>query len=76
MKGFLKSIDSLPLLIKLIFCIPAVHFVWGIYRIVSALEAGNLTALVIHIILFFLEPVMCVVDFIMILLTGSALKLA
>jgi hypothetical protein len=75
MKEFLKSLDNLPLLVKLILCIPAIHIVWGIYRIISALDAGNAVALIIHIILLFI-PIMWIVDFVMILLTDNVLKLA
>ena len=75
MKEFLKSLDNLPLLVKLILCIPAIHIVWGIYRIISALDAGNVVALIIHIILLFI-PIMWIVDFVMILLTDNVLKLA
>ncbi len=75
MKEFLKSLDNLPLLVKLILCIPAIHIVWGIYRIISALDAGNVVALIIHIILLFI-PIMWIVDIFMILLTDNVLKLA
>ena len=75
MKEFLKSLDNLPLLVKLILCIPAIHIVWGVYRIISALDAGNVVALIIHIILLFI-PIMWIVDIFMILLTDSVLKLA
>lgn len=76
MKEFLKSIDNLPLLVKILLCIPAVHLVWGIYRIVSALNAGNMIALIVHIVLLFFEPIMWVADLIMIILTGNVFKIA
>ena len=75
MKDFLKSIDNLPLLVKLLLCIPAIHIVWGVYRIISALDSGNVLALVVHIILLFI-PIMWAIDAIMILLTGNVFKLA
>ena len=75
MKEFLKSIDNLPLLVKLLLCFPAIHIVWGVYRIISALDSGSVLALVVHIILLFI-PVMWIIDAIMILLTGNVFRLA
>ena len=75
MKEFVKSMDGLPLLVKLLLCIPAIHIIWGLYRIVSALDAGNLLAIVVSIVLLFV-PVMWIIDLISVLLLGHVLKLA
>ncbi len=76
MKEFLNSIDNLPILVKLLLCIPAVHIIWGIYRIVSALNARSTAALIVHVILLFFEPIMWIADLVMIILTGNVFKLA
>ncbi|MBR4895710.1 MAG: hypothetical protein K6G29_12235 [Clostridiales bacterium] len=75
MKDFLKSLDSLPILVKVILAIPALDIVWGIYRIVSAIDAKNTVALVVSIILLFV-PIMWIIDIVMILLQGRVWKLA
>ena len=75
MKDFLKSLDSLPILVKVILAIPALDIVWGIYRIVSAIDAKNTVALVVSIILLFV-PITWIIDIVMILLQGRVWKLA
>ena len=75
MKAFLKSLDSLPILVKVILAIPALDIIWGIYRIVSAIDAKNTVALVVSIILLFV-PIMWIIDIVMILLQGRVWKLA
>ena len=75
MKEFVKSMDGLPLLVKLLLCIPAIHIIWGLYRVASALDAGNLLAIVVSIVLLFV-PVMWIVDLVSVLLLGHVLKLA
>lgn len=46
----IQAIDDLPLLVKLILCIPAIDIIWGIYRVIKYLEPMNLLMLVISIL--------------------------
>lgn len=46
MKDLLKAIDSLPWIVKLILCIPALDIVWAIYRIVKGVVKKD-TALIV-----------------------------
>lgn len=48
--ALIAAIDDLPLIVKLILCIPAIDIVWGIYRIVKYLEPMNVLMLVISIL--------------------------
>ena len=75
MKEFVNSPDSLPILVKVILALPALDIIWGIYRILSALDAKNTVALVVSIILLFI-PFMWIIDIVMILLQGRVWKLA
>ncbi|MCR4906609.1 MAG: hypothetical protein K6A33_11080 [Clostridiales bacterium] len=75
MKEFINSLEGLPLLVKLILALPTLDIVWGIYRILSALDAKNTVALVVSIILLFV-PFMWIIDIVMILLQGRVWKLA
>ncbi len=75
MKEFVTSLDSLPILVKVILALPALDIIWGIYRILSALDAKNTVALVVSIILLFI-PFMWIIDIVMILLQGRVWKLA
>lgn len=70
MKELIDSIDSLPILIKVILAIPALDIIWGIYRIVCSLTDNDTTALVISIVLLFI-PFMWIIDIVFIILKGN-----
>ena len=51
MKNFLKSMDDLPYLIKIIFALPGIDsFTWGIYRIIKGIDENDMFKIVIGII--------------------------
>ena len=75
MKEFLNSLDSMPLLVKLILALPALDIVWSIYRIVSAVYKKNTPALIVSVVLLFI-PITWIFDIVMVLLTGSVFKMA
>ena len=75
MKDFINSLDSMPLLVKIILAIPALDIVWSIYRIVSAVYKKDMVALIVSIVLL-LIPITWIFDIVMILLTGSVFKMA
>lgn len=70
MKELIKQIDNLSILIKIILAIPALDIIWGIYRIVHALDDNNTMALVISIILL-LIPFMWIIDIVCIIMNGN-----
>ena len=50
MRTFIDSVDSLPLLVKVLLAIPALDIIWGIYRIVCALDEKDVIALVVALL--------------------------
>lgn len=50
---FLKLIDNLPWIAKLILCIPVLNIVWAIYRIVKGVTQNNTVSLVAGIVWIF-----------------------
>ncbi len=50
MKDFLKAIDGLPFIVKLVLCLPFVDFAWAIYRIVKGVANKDTFMLVIGIV--------------------------
>lgn len=51
MKGFIKAVDDLPWIVKLILALPGLDsFCWGIYRIVKGLDKNDLVQIVVGII--------------------------
>jgi hypothetical protein len=72
MKSLIKAMDNLPLLIKLILCIPAVAIVWMIYRVCRGLDKNNLVGVVLAIVLVFVGiPFMWLIDLLCILVKGN-----
>lgn len=70
MKDFIKAIDKLPLIVKLILCIPGLEIVWGIYRVLRSLVKKNIFALIIAILLIVPGATfMWVIDLICVLFT-------
>ena len=50
MKSFVKAMDNLPWIVKLILCLPALDIVWAVYRIVKGLATKNILILVFGIL--------------------------
>ncbi len=50
MKEFIKTIDDLPFIAKLILCLPILDIVWAIYRIVKGADKKDTFLLIIGII--------------------------
>lgn len=64
MKEFLKAIDELPFIAKLILCIPALDIVWTVYRLIKSIDAQNTAGIVVSIILLFCAPFVWLIDLI------------
>lgn len=72
MKGFIKWMDSAPLLIKILFALPVLNVVYAIYRIAKGLDKGNLLLVIVGIIWIFLgTTILWIVDLICIILFGK-----
>ena len=50
MKDFIKMINDLPKLVKIILCIPVLDIIWAIYRIVKGIDKKNNVLLVLGIL--------------------------
>ena len=50
MKNFLKEMDNLPKLLKLILCLPARDIIWGVYRIIKGVTKESLVQLIVGIL--------------------------
>ena len=50
MKAFIKAVDELPWILKIILCFPALDIVWAIYRIVKGVEKNDGTLILLGII--------------------------
>lgn len=57
MKGFIKWMDNAPFILKIIFSLPGINIIYGIYRIVKGLDKGNMVMLIVGILWIFLGAV-------------------
>ncbi len=53
MKGIIKGFDGLPWIVKVIFALPGLDFLWGIYRLLKGLDKKNGFLILVGIIWIF-----------------------
>ncbi|HAK05261.1 MAG TPA: hypothetical protein DCM23_00955 [Firmicutes bacterium] len=41
MKSFIKAFDDLPFFLKIIFALPGLDFLWGIYRLIKGIDTKS-----------------------------------
>ncbi len=51
--GFVKAVDGLPWIIKLILALPGIDVVYGIYRLVKGLAKNDLVLIVAGLVWIF-----------------------
>lgn len=72
MKNLIKTFDDLPLIVKVIFCIPMLDIIWSIYKLCKSLDKGNVLGIVLAILTiipgaFFIW----IIDLVTVLLNGN-----
>ncbi len=50
MKNLIKAFDDLPLIVKVILCIPMLDIVWSIYKIARSADKSNLLGIILGIL--------------------------
>ena len=50
MKDFIKTLDELSDVAKILLCLPLINIVWGIYRIVKSIDANNVLGVVVGVL--------------------------
>ena len=72
MKDFIKTMENLPLIVKLILALPALDIVWNIVRLLKSVAKNNVVGIVLALILIFVgAPFMWLIDLICIVLKGK-----
>ncbi len=70
--SFVKAMDDLPLILKIILCIPFLDIIWAIYRIVKGVSTNNLLMVIIGILWIIPgSAFLWIVDIIAIILTNK-----
>lgn len=72
MKQLIKSVENLPLIIKLILAIPGLDIFWNVFRVVRSLAKENILGAVLAVALIIIGiPFMWLVDLICLFASGS-----
>jgi hypothetical protein len=72
MKDIIKTVEGLPLIIKLVLALPCLDIVWAVMRVIRSLNKNNLVGVVIAIALIIVGlPFVWLFDIICILLKGN-----
>lgn len=72
MKSFIKAIDNLPTLVKLILALPGLDIVWVVYRLLRSLVKNNILGVIVAVIAIIVGlPWLWLVDIICILINGK-----
>ena len=72
MENLIKSIDNLPMLIKLIFALPALDVIWVVYRLMRSLVKKNVIGLVIAIAAIIIGlPWLWIIDILCLIFMGK-----
>ena len=50
MKEFIKAVDNLPWIVKIILSLPGIDLVWAIYRIIKGVANNDAVLIVVGII--------------------------
>lgn len=74
MNSIVKSFDSLPRIVKIIFALPVLDIIWAIYRLCRSIAKNNLLAIVLSVVMLILCPaIFWIVDLITTIIAGKVL---
>jgi hypothetical protein len=75
MKEFIKAMDDLPFIVKLLLCLPVLDIIWNIYRICKSADKNNNTGIILGVIVLLLGSctVVWLVDLISVILKKEVL---
>ncbi len=69
MKSFIKTFDDLPFILKVIFALPGLDFLWGIYRLLKGIDQKKTILIVAGIVWLFLGwGILWIIDLVTIIL--------
>ena len=69
--NFVKAMDNLPFILKLILALPGLDIVWGIYRLVKGIAKINLFLTIIGIVWTFAGwAILWIIDIITVIVNG------
>ena len=74
MKSFVKAMDNLPLIVKIILALPMIDIVWVVYRLIKSISHENVLGIVLGILLLFIGiPFLWLIDIITLIIKNDVL---
>lgn len=74
MQKLINAIDELPLIVKIIFAIPALDIIWNIYRLCRSIVNNNIIGIILAVLLLTVGlAFMWLIDIICLLLNQKVL---
>ena len=72
MKNFIKAMNDLPWIVKLILCFPMLDIVWNITRLIRSIDKNNMLGIVLDIVLLVVgAPFVWLIDLICVITKGN-----
>ncbi len=72
MDSLVKTFDDLPWIVKLIFCLPGLGLIWGIYRTCRSIVKNNVLGIILGILTIPLGGVILwLIDFICVIVNKN-----
>mgnify|MGYP007060447552 FL=1 len=72
MNEFIRAMDGLPKLVKILLAIPCLDIIWVIYRLVKSINANDMIFLIVAVLLIVIGlPWLWLVDIITLIITDN-----
>lgn len=74
MTNFIKAMDSLPIILKIILALPMLDIVWVVYRIIRSVNNNSVFGIVLGVLLLIIGiPFLWLVDIITLIFINKVL---
>ena len=74
MNNFIKAMDDLPQLAKILLAIPCLDIIWVVYRLIKSVSENDLIFIIIAVLLIVIDlPWLWLVDIITLILTDNVI---
>ena len=74
MSSFVKAMDSMPMIVKIILALPVLDIIWNIYRVVRSAAKKSVLGIILGVVLIIVGiPFMWLVDIISIIICNKVL---
>ncbi len=73
MNEYIKFMDDLPMIAKILFALPFLDILWNVYRLLKSIRDENTLGIVLAVILLLFSTIVWLVDLITLAVYGKVL---